>query len=612
MIRNPLLTSWGLALALCGTAGLSLPTVLSADERLGEHEALRVYVEFADGSHRGMYDPATGKGGIPDEPYDATTAMVINWHRLPGNWPERDARLRYRQVHPERSDWQYADGESFAFWHRAERIHRVVLTGLEPNSVYAFQVRAEGQLFRFRTMPACLEQRPVSIVMAGDHQQPSWNTTTHRLARMTAWLQPDMFAVKGDYVNCEGRVTAGNAERWARYLDTLYGVAEGYFLYTAEIDGQPFENVIIPHVAILGNHETGDQHHIRWPSCVATGSSRPGYPQFTAANWMELLFHFPYRSEGFYSEFRPDHPNINPDWVQDGFGHGGFGKLSFSNYLLLIGLDNSQNWEGEPERGLRDWEGNLITEKWPWFETQHADVRQDLWLQNLLEPEHAPPAGERYLHILPFWHRGLFGSSRLQMSLKNRGLMEYWLPILYRNGVRMFGEAHDHMYGRTVPMTIRDTQPEGTRVEKVYYEPASWPLSPDLPAEYRDAFFAVDCLKDQETGEIVGWAYKGRYITYAPQGMRAFGHGGWGGGRARVSNRGAGNAGWWFADPERGGKTITGSRSYHVNRIVLCPQALVTQAVDVGQFERMERGEEPEWLHHVRWDRATDAWSDVP
>ena len=496
--------------------------MLPADERLGEHEALRVYVEFADGSHRGIYDPATGKGGFPNEPYDATTAMVINWHRLPGNWPERDARLRYRQVHPERSDWQYADGESFEFWHRAERIHRVVLTGLEANSVYAFQVRPDGQLFRFRTMPACLEQRPVSIVMAGDH------------------------------------------------------------------------------------------HHIRWPSCVATGSSRPGYPQFTAANWMELLFHFPYRSEGFYSEFRPDHPNINPDWVQEGFGHGGFGKLSFSNYLLLIGLDNSQNWEGEPERGLRDWEGNLITEKWPWFETHHADVRQDLWLQNLLEPEHAPPAGERYLHILPFWHRGLFGSSRLQMSLKNRGLMEYWLPILYRNGVRMFGEAHDHMYGRTVPMTIRNTQPEGTRVEKVYYEPASWPLSPDLPAEYRDAFFAVDCLKDQGTGEIVGWAYKGRYITYDPQGMRAFGHGGWGGGRARVSNRGAGNAGWWFADPERGGKTVTGARSYHVNRIVLCPQALVTQAVDVGQFERMERGEEPEWLHHVRWERATEAWSDVP
>src|SRR5690625_7374559 len=76
--------------------------------------------------------------------------------------------------------------------------------------------------------------------------------------------------------------------------------------------------------------------------------SEPWYPKYTAANWMELLFHFPFKSEGFYSEYRPDHPNINEEYVQAGFGPGGFGKLSFSDYLLLIALDNGiQNWEGE-------------------------------------------------------------------------------------------------------------------------------------------------------------------------------------------------------------------------------------------------------------------------
>lgn len=611
MNRNKLLTTACVAFAFFGLGTLCRLAAVSADEPLGENEALRVYVEFADGTHRGSYDPQTGRGGFPDEPYDATTAMVVNWHRLPGARPEWDDRLRYRRVHPERSEWLRAQGDSFEFWHRPERIQRAVLTRLQPNSVYEFQVREGGRVFRFRTMPACLEERSVSIVMTGDHQQPSWSSTTHQLARLTARLQPDMFVVKGDYVNCEGRVTAGNAERWARYLDTLYGVEDGYFLYDAEIGGQRFENLIIPHVGILGNHETGDQHHIRWPSCVNTGRSTPGYPRFTAANWMELLFHFPYRSEGFYSEFRPDHPNINPEHAQEGFGHGGFGKLSFSDYLLLIGLDNSQNWEGEPERGLRDWQGNLITERWPWFETHHSDVRQDLWLQDLLEPEDGPPARERYQHILPFWHRGLFGSSRLQMSLKNRGLMEYWLPILYRNGVRMFGEAHDHQYGHTVPMTITETQPEGTYVEKVPYQPMSWSLSPDLPEDYLDEFFTVACLKDEETGQIVGWAYRDRFITYHPRGMRAFGHGGWGGGRAGISNRGAGNAGWWFSDPERGGKTITGSRSYHVHRIVLSPRGLVTQGVGPGQLERLEQGEPPEWLHHLKWDRSANEWIDL-
>jgi hypothetical protein len=52
-------------------------------EPLGQNEALRVYTEFADGTHRGMYDPETDSSGFPDEDYDATTAMVINWHRLP-------------------------------------------------------------------------------------------------------------------------------------------------------------------------------------------------------------------------------------------------------------------------------------------------------------------------------------------------------------------------------------------------------------------------------------------------------------------------------------------------------------------------------------------------
>jgi hypothetical protein len=238
-----------------------------------------------------------------------------------------------------------------------------------------------------------------------------------------------------------------------------------------------FTNMIIPHVAILGNHETGDKHHIRWPTCVVTGSSNPGFPQFTAANWMELLFHFPFRSEGFYSEFRPDHPNINKNTLQSGFGHGGFGKLSFSDYLLLIALDNSQNWEGKPDKGLHDWQGNPIIDTWPWFETHYSDVRQDLWLKNLLEPKDGPSAGEIYENIIPVWHRGLFGSARLNMSLKNRAMMEYWLPILYRNGVKFFAEAHDHLYGRSIPMGISDEQPHNTYLEKVYYQPQSWRLN---------------------------------------------------------------------------------------------------------------------------------------
>lgn len=278
---------------------------------LGQTEAIRVYTEFADGTHRGMYDSETGVGGFPDEPYDATTAMVINWHKPSKQSSENNSFLEFRRVHPSTSSWEIVEGKSHEFWHRDEVINRVILKDLEPNSVYAFRVKDEGRIYHFRTMPSSLEERSVKLAFASDHQSPHWSKNAHDNAKMVALLKPDMFLVLGDFVNCEGRVTPRNSNRWAYYLDNLYSTFSGYFLYEAEIDGQKFQNMIIPHVAVLGNHEIGDKHHIRYPTCVTTSSPRPGYPKFTAANWMELLFHFPFKSEGFYSEYRPDHPNIN-------------------------------------------------------------------------------------------------------------------------------------------------------------------------------------------------------------------------------------------------------------------------------------------------------------
>lgn len=584
----------------------------SDPELLGQTEAIRVYTEFADGTHRGMYDSETGIGGIPDEPYDATTAMVINWHKTSNQPSGNNTLLEFRSVYPTISSWEVVEGESHEFWHRDEVVNRVLLKGLKPNTVYAFRVKDEGNIYHFRTMPSSLEERPIKLAIASDHQSPHWNKYAHDNAKMVALLKPDMFLALGDYVNCEGQVTPENSNRWAYYLDNLYSTISGYFLYEDEIDGLKFRNMIIPHVAILGNHEIGDKHHIRYPTCVTTSSSSPGYPKFTAANWMELLFHFPFRSEGFYSEYRPDHPNINKKSLQEGFGHGGFGKLSFSDYLLLIALDNNQNWEGEPDKGLYDWEGNPIIDKWPWFETHYSDVRQDLWLKNLLEPKDGPSAGEKYQHIIPVWHRCLFGSVRLNMSFDNRPLMEYWLPILYRNGVKFFGEAHDHAYGRTIPMEITEKQPSNTYLDKVYYEPASWKLTPNLTQSYIDEFYSVNCLKDNQTHEITGWEYKGKYITYHPKGMRSFGYGGWAAGRRKISDRGAGNAGWWFVDKDKGGEHISGNESFHINVVNLTPEGLSTEAYKTNQLNNFQNGTEPEVIHRLSWDKEKETWSDQP
>lgn len=599
--------------ALLILVGLVCPSWALASDPLpplGVYEALRIYTEFADGTHRGMYDPATGKGGYPDENYDATTAMVVNWHRRPETPASLNARLHYRRVHPAVSPWGSADGESHVFWNRspAEQVNRVLLTGLIPNSVYEFRVREGGQIFRFRTMPATLAERPLKIIMTGDHQQPTWTETAHTNARLAAIQKPDLFVVGGDYVNCEGQINSTNATRWATYLHTLYGVGSGYFHYSDTIDGQTFSNLIIPHVAVLGNHETGAQHHLRWPACVMT-SGTPSYPKFIAANWMQLLFHWPYGSQGFYSEFRPDHPNLDPAHRREGYGKGGFGKLSFGDYLLLIALDNNQNWEGTPEVGLRDWQGKLITEQWPWFETQHADVRQDLWLKNLLEPTGGPAAGQRYTHILPIWHRGLFGTNRLNMTYKNRGLLEFWYPILYRNGVKVVKECHDHLYSRSVPIGITPVQPPNTYLQKRAYTPISWTLPASLTQNYLDEFFTVNVARDNQTHAIVGWEYKGHFACHDPQGLVAIGCGGWAASRSNPGGRKGGEMGLWFVDPAKGGETFGGNNSFHMTTVHLTAESVVVESFRPGELTKFENNTGPQPIHRLRWSIPDQAWA---
>lgn len=118
-------------------------------------------------------------------------------------------------------------------------------------------------------------------------------------------------------------------------------------------------------------------------------------------------------------------------------------------------------------------------------------------------------------------------------------------------------------------------------------------------------------VKDQHTHEIIGWEYKGNYITFQPDGMRAFGYGGWAAGRGRVGDRGAGNAGWWFVDQEKGGLHFTGEESYHLNVIELYPDSLVTTAIHPSQLENIEKGIQPQPIHRITWNNQTRSWSDL-
>ena len=324
--------------------------------------------------------------------------------------------------------------------------------------------------------------------------------------------------------------------------------------------------------------------------------------------WLELLFHWPFRSEGFRSELSAAHPNADPA-THDGFGHGGFGKLSFGEYLLLIVLDNNQNWESLPDARLRDWEGNRITDRWPWFGTHHGEVRQDRWLKQLLEPADGPRAGDQYTHILPFWHRGLFSTGRPNVTIKNREILSVWLPPLVRAGVRLVNEAHEHNFARTVPIGLSADPSTGDRIKRIPYEPHSWPVPAVSDSYWRD-YYTVACL--MEGNDIVGWEHDGVAVYHDPSGFIAAGHGGWGAGRRPIGGRGAGQAGWWFVDPDNGGVTIDGEDSFHFRTITLEPDAIT-----VAEFLADGNGgvhDEPTARYRTNpaggpWEReAADGW----
>src|SRR5690606_36043844 len=136
----------------------------------------------------------------------------------------RNSLLEIRQEHPVVTDWVTYKGESRKFWFREELVNRWIIKNLNPNSVYAFRFKDNGTVFRLHTMPSNLNQREIKIVITSDLQSPLWNNFAHGNAKLVSKIKPDMFLALGDFVNCEGQITAENAKRWATYLDYLYNI----------------------------------------------------------------------------------------------------------------------------------------------------------------------------------------------------------------------------------------------------------------------------------------------------------------------------------------------------------------------------------------------------
>jgi len=209
---------------------------------------------------------------------DPTRTMTVHWHTL---GPDVSA-LEFRPL--QGSTWQSALGTQRPFPQTTRIIHTVELAGLQPHTDYEFRFASNGPAYRFRTMPAQLDQ-PVRFVVGGDvYHRREWMDTMNELAGK---LDPAFVAWGGDLAySCGGTNLTENMTRWFMLFDSWKAKAR-------TPDGR-----LIPLLVTMGNHEV-------------IGSYRQ--PKS--------------RAEGFYSLFAMP-------------GEAGYASVDFGRYLSVLLLDS--------------------------------------------------------------------------------------------------------------------------------------------------------------------------------------------------------------------------------------------------------------------------------
>lgn len=219
---------------------------------------------------------------------DPSTTMVIDWHTVGESGA---AVLRYRRAGGG-APWASVQARTKPFPYSDRSIHRVELTGLEPDATYEFRPGVGARSYLFRTMPK-EASRPIRFVASGDtyHDRESMART----ARQVTAYDPDFIVLGGDLAYADGRPE--RVERWHDWFDLIKTT-----LVTP--DGR-----VIPILPAIGNHEVaGGYYH-----------GIAGYQQDDASRARGAPF--------FYALFATP-------------GQPGYGVIDFGNYLSIILLDS--------------------------------------------------------------------------------------------------------------------------------------------------------------------------------------------------------------------------------------------------------------------------------
>jgi len=224
---------------------------------------------------------------------DPTTTMTIDWHTK----DEHASTLEYKRVGA--SVWDDATGENFPFPYSDRTIHRVELTGLEPDTEYRIRFTEGADTWKFRTMPT-RASRPIRFATGGDvrHEREMMEKTNRHVASM----DPDFIVWGGDLAYANG--LEERLYRWYEYMEVI--------LNTLVTD----DGRMIPILAGIGNHEVLAGYYYNEDS-----DRREGFPPYEQndesreriAPYYFKLFAFP--------------------------GQPGYGVLDFGDYMSIILLD---------------------------------------------------------------------------------------------------------------------------------------------------------------------------------------------------------------------------------------------------------------------------------
>lgn len=318
--------------------------------------------------------------------------MVINWHR-----DKTEDKLLYRKEGE--SSWIERETDYEAtFPHRTERIHRVVLRDLEPDTLYEFKFEGEGDedLQLFKTFPR--EEKEISVVFMSDHQstgvqgRPPVNDSVFRAINgHIANEEPDLVIFNGDILMCQGIVNSGRSSAWAEFLDYMSG------------DLVTKSGVKIPLLWIIGNHD------VLPGSLSQTNDVDPTEPP----NYVLTLFHT------LYDTNEPEY-------------YGGYGHIVCGNWFLLLCLDTHH--------------GKSIFLQKDWLESLYARYKNRYKYVLVAQHLHPYPSSRDF---------DMVGQDQYKAPIEF--LRDEIQPIFQKFGVRYVGVGHEHVWSISKPIYI----PEG-------------------------------------------------------------------------------------------------------------------------------------------------------